>query len=323
MAGLIETFNTLSLRAKIGLFFLLLFQALAITVVIVSTYFPDYFGYSGHSSPDRCAFPFPVNCLDFAVTENSIQLMLLNLAGRDIYVEALTARSEAFRPVNGRDSNHRCFLAFSESNQVLRSAEEKLYTLNVSTEPGSKCSYYDTGRSKNVYFIDMRYSFEDSRDLTHISDGWLFSGLSSDPVQDSDETGLVDSIISAFVIVLGVIVVIFFGVAAFNPILLIFWLAFSICMIANGRPNKNRVNAERTVGVWLIVTPIALVVGVLFLSALLGYPPVILIALLITMVLTFVGVVYTVNNLAKFTLIPLVAIAIVLPALALASLLGV
>ena len=169
----------------------------------------------------------------------------------------------------------------------------------------------------------MRYSFEDSRDLTHISDGWLFSGLSSDPVQDSDGTGLVDSIISAFVIVLGVIVVIFFGVAAVSPILLIFWLALSICMIATGRPNKNRVNAERTVGAWLIVTPIALVVEVMFLSGFLGYPPVILIALLITMVLTFVGVVYTVNNLAKFTVIPLVAIAIVLPALALASLLGV
>ena len=330
MAGLIETFNTLSLRAKIGLFFLFLFQALAIIGVVASNYFPYSFGYSGHSLPERCTFPVPVNCAGYAVTENSIQLMLINGAGRGIYVENITARSEAFRPVNGSDSNHNCSLAFSERNQVLRNGEEKLYTLNVSTEPGSKCSYYDVGRSKNRYSIEMYYSFEDAGDITHIIRGELFASLSSNHVQDSAGTGLVDSIspafIIAFVIVLEVIVVIFFGVAVVSPILIIFWLALSIYLIATGRPNKEGVNAKRNMGIWLIVGPIILVAGVILLTALLGYPSyhyVILLALLITMTLTFVGVVYAVNNRAKFALIPLVIIAIVLPALALASLLGV
>ena len=328
MAGLIETFNTLSLRAKIGLFFLFLFQALAIAGIVASNYFPDYFGYSGHSVPERCTFPVPLNCQDYAVNEDNIQIVLLNGAGRGIYVENITAESKAFRPVNGSDSNHNCSLAFSESNQVLRNGGRKLYTLNVSTEPGSKCSYYDIGRSKNRYSIEMYYSFEDARNVTREIDGEILSSLSSDPVQDSAGTGLVESIstafIIAFVIVLGIIGVIFFGVAVVSPILIIFWLALSIYLIATGRPNKKGVNAKRNMGLWLIVCPTILVAGVILLSVLLGYPfyP-ILIALLITMMLTFVGVVYAVNNRAKFTLVPLVIIAIVLPAIALVSLLGV
>ena len=329
MAGSIETFNTLPLRAKIGLFFLFLFQALAIAGIIASDYFPDYFRYSDHSLPERCTLHVPVNCVDYVVTENGIQLMVLNGGGRGIYVENITARSEAFRPVNGSDSNHNCSLAFSESNQVLRNGGRKLYTLNVSTEPGSKCSYYDTGRSKNRYSIEMSYSFEDSRNVTREINGEIFASLSSDPAQDSAGTGLVSFISNAFiivfVIVLGVIVVIFVGVAVVSPILLIFWLALSIYLIATGRPNKNGVNAGRNMGIGLIVSPIILVAGVMLLVASLGssYPYVSLLALLITMKLTFDGVAYALNNRVKFALIPLVIIAIVLPALALATLLGV
>ena len=329
MAGLIETSNTLSLRAKIGLFFLFLFQALAIAGIIGLTYFPDYFEHSDTSFPERCTFPVRVNCVDHAVTENGIQLMFLNGAGRGIYVENITARSEAFRPVNGSDSNHNCSLAFSESNQVLRNGEEKLYTLNVSTEPGSKCSYYDTGRNKDRYYrysIEMYYSFEDSRGITHKIDGELFASWSSDPVQDSAGTGLVGFISIAFITVFGIIGVIFFSVAVVSPILIIFWLALSIHLIATGRPNKKGVNAKRNMGIWLIVGPVILVAGVILLVALLGYhfyPYVSLLALLITLTLTSIGVVYAVDNRAKFTLIPLVIIALVLPALALVSLAGV
>ena len=330
MAGLIETFNTLSLRAKIGLFFLFLFQALAVAGIVGLDYFPDYFGYSGHSLPERCTFPVPLNCQDYAVNEDNIQIVLLNGAGRGIYVENITARSEAFRPVNGSDSNHNCSLAFSESDQVLRNGERKLYTLNVSTEPGSKCSYYDIGRSKNRYSIETYYSFEDARAIPHKIDGELFASLSSDPIQDSAGNGLVDFIsnafIIAFVVVFAIIGVISFGVAVVSPILLIFWLALSIYLIFKGRPNKKGVNAERNMGIGLIVGPVILVAGVILLSALLVYPfyhYVILIALLITMTLTFAGVVYAVNNRTKFALIPLVIIAIVLPAIVLASLPGV
>ena len=130
--------------------------------------------------PERCSVPVPLNCKGYTAANESIKLVLLNGASRGMNIKNITAESEAFNPVNGADSNHNCSLAFSERDKPLGPHEERTYTLNVSTEQGSKCSYHDTGRSRNRYELEIEYFWTDYPNRIHTSGAELMTSVPED-----------------------------------------------------------------------------------------------------------------------------------------------
>ena len=126
--------------------------------------------------PERCSLPVPLNCQDHVVLNDEVKIVLLNGGDRGIRIKNITATSKAFRPIEGGDANHKCSLAVSERDELLRKGERKTYTLNVSTETGViGCPYYDTGIGKNSYMLDVEYAWADRRNLTQKIDGEIFS----------------------------------------------------------------------------------------------------------------------------------------------------
>ena len=89
-------------------------------------------------------------------------------------VRNITVQSHDLNPADGTNSNHACSLAVSERNHLLRTGQEKIYTLNVSTEKGVVgCPYYDTGRKSNRYFIKVDYNWMGNGTINHRVDGEL------------------------------------------------------------------------------------------------------------------------------------------------------
>ena len=126
------------------------------------------------SLAERCTVWIPLNCKNYATTNESIKLLLVNGAGRNMTIRNITAQSKAFSPVNGTDSNHNCSLTVSERDKLLEPDEGRAYTLDVSTEPESKCSYQDTGRNKNRYSLAIYYFWAGSPSITHRIEGDLY-----------------------------------------------------------------------------------------------------------------------------------------------------
>ena len=129
-------------------------------------------------SPESCTVDFPLNCKNYATTNESIKLLLVNRIDRNVTIRNITAQSKAFSPVNGTDSNHNCSLAFAERDKLLEPDEGRVYTLDVSTEPGSKCSYYDI-RYKNIYNLEIYYGAGSPR-ITHRTVGWFVTSNPKD-----------------------------------------------------------------------------------------------------------------------------------------------
>ena len=124
--------------------------------------------------PERCTFPVPINCQDYIINEDSVQLVFLNGGGRGMHIRDITAESQAFKPLDTGYGNHKCSLSVSERDQLLRNGEAKTYTLDVSTENGSKCVYHGTNMSKNRYEIEFFYAWEDSP-VEHKVSGEIFA----------------------------------------------------------------------------------------------------------------------------------------------------
>ena len=139
------------------------------------------------SLKDRCTVEFPLNCKNYATTNESIKLVLLNGVGRGMIIKNITAQSVVFNPIVSGDTNHNCLLAISERDKLLEPDEERIYTLDVSTEHGSKCSYYDVGRSKNRYDIKIKYTWKGSPSITHITGGELYTSNPKDFSPDSPD----------------------------------------------------------------------------------------------------------------------------------------
>ena len=125
--------------------------------------------------PEICTLPFPLNCQDYSINNDNIQLVFINGGGKGMYIKNITAESEAFKPRDAGDGNHNCALTVAERDKQLRNGERRTYTLDVSTENGSKCTYYDTGRTANSYEIKIFYDWADNRNITHTVDGELFA----------------------------------------------------------------------------------------------------------------------------------------------------
>ena len=132
------------------------------------------------SPAERCTVGLPLNCKNYATTNESIKLLLVNGAGRNMTIRNITAQSKAFSPVNGTDSNHNCSLTVSERDKLLEPDEGRAYTLDVSTKPESKCSYHNTGKNKNRYSLAIYYFWAGSPSITHRVDGELFTSNPKD-----------------------------------------------------------------------------------------------------------------------------------------------
>ena len=97
--------------------------------------------------PERCTFPVPLNCQDHVVNENSLQLVLLNGAGRGMNIRSIMAESEAFNQDGTGDDNYKCVwvplipvtgLIDAGGTHLLRNGESQTFSLNINVP-------FDTG----------------------------------------------------------------------------------------------------------------------------------------------------------------------------------
>ena len=103
----------------------------------------------GGEPMDECTFPFSVriNCLNYDVSLNGIELGLQNGQGRDIIVKEITASSYA---IEGGECTT------GEINRLLPNG--KLDTFSLKGMDGDGCMYRNAGRKMNRYEIEIVYS---------------------------------------------------------------------------------------------------------------------------------------------------------------------
>ena len=214
-------------------------------------------------SSERCNLPVPLTCKDFGVTNDRIELVLLNGGGRGMYIKNITAWSEAFN-TSGGDENHACSWVKPGGDDeafLLQNGQELKFSLTNSTQDidtdgdnstdnsdkEAGCPYSDTGKNRNRYNLKIKYSWTDTSNLTHTVDGEMFA--------NSPSHSLLNSPLRSFIIFVAILA----------------WLILSIFLIVTGRPDKTGVNAKRKLGIWLLVTPIGLVILAIILLILFFY----------------------------------------------------
>ena len=90
--------------------------------------------------PERCTFPVPLNCQDHVVNSETVQLVLLNGAGRGMNVRSIIAESEAFPAETSGDENYKCIWTPLSSSgtgthggtHLLRNGQSETFTLRWS-----------------------------------------------------------------------------------------------------------------------------------------------------------------------------------------------
>ncbi len=147
----------------------------AILVVLVVIGALAYFGVLSPSTllPEKCTFPVSVNCIDHTVTASSVQLILLNGAGRDMKINDAGIMSEALQ-ASATGTAYTCSLKVSEKGQTLRNGQRTTLTLDNSLV-ATGCNYNPTGRDKNRYAINISYSWLDSQTTVHTLPGELLA----------------------------------------------------------------------------------------------------------------------------------------------------
>jgi len=160
----------------------------AILVVLVVIGALAYFGVLSPATllPEKCSFPVSVNCVDHAVEDLKITVILLNGAGRDMNIQDIDVSSDALGGVlvanRGRES---CSTTgpnlpgpiIVELNSVLRNSQRGTFIMEI-PDPAvdsADCTFRDTGRDKNRYNITVRYNWLDSKTLTHYLVGELLA----------------------------------------------------------------------------------------------------------------------------------------------------
>ena len=264
MPFLIEQFRNMRISAKIPVLFAtaLIGSILIVSVLLVAI---TYLGISDVDvlSSERCNLPVPLTCKDFGVTNDRIELVLLNGGGRGMHIRSVTAWSEAFNN-SGEDENHACSWVKPGGDDeafLLQNGQELKFSLTNSTQDidtdgdnstgnsdkAAGCPYYDTGKNRNRYNLKIKYSWPDTSNLTHTVDGELFA--------NSPSHSLLNSPLRSSII--------FVAIPA--------WLILSIFLVVTGRPDKARVNAKRKLGIWLLVALICLAILAVILVILFFY----------------------------------------------------
>ena len=205
--------------------------------------------------PERCTIPVPLHCKDYATINESIKIVLYNDGTKGMTIKNINVQSEAFLPLNRGDSNHNCSLSFQERNQLLKNGTQKVFTLNVSTESGKKCSYYHNGRSRNKYNITVTHTWTDTPNLTRTIKGQLYLSPPEGFISIGPFSGFSPAMVGSILIRWNPFSTLFFGFA-FVPGLVSIYLTFK------GMPGKKGVNSKRKKKRELFsVAPIAVVCG--------------------------------------------------------------
>ena len=130
-------------------------------------------------TPEKCTFPEPFSCIEYYVRDESMQLFLMNGAGRDAIIRAAVAESDTFKETSpGSGVHHNCSLSDAYIGANFRSSSEDryLFILDKSTD-GGKCAYNDAGKETNLYKIKITYSWADSPSINHTFEGEMVTGL--------------------------------------------------------------------------------------------------------------------------------------------------
>ncbi len=134
----------------------------AILVVLVVIGALSYFGVLSPSTllPEKCTFPVGLSCSDFSVSASTINLIMLNGAGRDMAVWSINATADSL-------SGGPCtYTAPGTTGLVLRNGANNNFQLTT-------CTFSDTGRDKNRYLFNFSYSWLDSPTIKHTAPGEL------------------------------------------------------------------------------------------------------------------------------------------------------
>jgi hypothetical protein len=116
-------------------------------ILLVASYFGMFHQPEGVN--ERCQFPASFYCTDFDVTSKSISLTFQNDGGKDMVLSSIVATSDA---VNGS-----CIFY---SAVTLPNGEKNTFSL-------ANCNYVDSGRDKNLYHLNVTYSWADSPTISH------------------------------------------------------------------------------------------------------------------------------------------------------------
>jgi len=145
----------------------------AILVVLVVIGALSYFGVLSPATllPEKCTFPVSMSCVDHEVTGTQLRLILLNGAGRDMIIREISASADALGLGGGGED---CSLLPAQEDTTLRNGQRADFVLSEAA-PATACTFRDTGRDKNRYNITVRYSWLDSRTITHRLNGELLA----------------------------------------------------------------------------------------------------------------------------------------------------
>ena len=103
----------------------------AILVVLGVIGILAFSGFVGVSSlKQECTFSLSVDCLDHSVKENSIELLIKNVAERNIIVKNIKVRSDTLEGSSGSGSGI-CELALDQRGRDLKKNQKYLFQLNV------------------------------------------------------------------------------------------------------------------------------------------------------------------------------------------------
>jgi hypothetical protein len=125
-----------------------------------------YFGVLSPSNllPEKCTFPVSLNCLDYGVSANEITFVFQNGAGRDMTVRRVNVTSDALSvPAPPTPS------CGNGTNIIIRNGLKATFVLN-------NCAFFNTGRDKNRYNVNVTYNWMDSSaNLEHVITGELLA----------------------------------------------------------------------------------------------------------------------------------------------------
>ena len=266
--------------------------------------------------PERCPFPVPLNCKDYVVTDEAdhsdgttqvpgIMIVLLNGGSREMYIKNITAQPKAFNPFNEANGDYNCsWVKPGDDDEPfrLKNGQKARFSLTNSSEQEEEegCPYNDDVKNKDWYSVQLRYSWADSPDLSYVITG---------QVGRSSSSRLNDHL--AYGPSLEQILVWFFAI----PL----WLIVSIYLIVRNRSDKAGLNAERKLGIALIVALIALaavraILGAFTATGSYGffyiYFYTYLVAPLIAVIVLSAGIAYAARKKAKLPVIPVVMLAV-------------
>ena len=123
----------------------------AILVVLGVIGVLTFSGFVGISSlKEDCTFSLSVECLDHSVKKDSVELLIKNVAERNIIVKNIKVRSDVLEGLSGSDSGT-CELALDQRGRILK--KDAKFSFNLDIRPVSELSaegYANAGNGWNL-----------------------------------------------------------------------------------------------------------------------------------------------------------------------------